>query len=31
MVICQRPLVMQTEFLAVITDVERIALLHVGG
>jgi len=22
---------MQTEFLAVITDVERIALLHVGG
>jgi len=30
MVICQRPHVMRTEFLAVITDVERIASLQVG-
>jgi len=31
MVICQRPHIMRTNILAVITDVGRIALLQIGG
>jgi len=31
MVICQPHVLLELNFLAVITDVERIALLQVGG